>query len=117
MLGDKNTVTNFDARGKRSKNIRNCSQSSTCRISPRPNEILQLNRPKRICSDKKKTVPLPPHTQVECAEFSGPESQGYGGKGTAWSSAGRLFRARESAAELAIGLEEKVCHNENKTNQ
>lgn len=47
---------------------------------------------------------------MECAEFSDTmSSDAYGGhKSTAASQATRLFEARESAADLAIGLEGKV---------
>lgn len=47
--------------------------------------------------------------KVECEEFSGQEKRGYGGgQVTAASNAARMFEARESAVDLAVGLEEKV---------
>lgn len=47
--------------------------------------------------------------KVECEEFAGQERTGYGGgHATAASNAARMFEARESAVDLAVGLEEKV---------
>ena len=47
--------------------------------------------------------------QVECEEISGQAARDNGeGKTTATSFAARMFEARESAADLALGLEEKV---------
>ncbi|CAM9221372.1 unnamed protein product [Hapterophycus canaliculatus] len=46
--------------------------------------------------------------EVECEEFSGQARKGYGtGHATAASNAARMFEARESAVDLAVGLEEK----------
>lgn len=55
---------------------------------------------------------LETHNQnkVACEEFSGQARKGYGGgHATAASNAARMFEARESAVDLAVGLEEKVC--------
>lgn len=53
--------------------------------------------------------------QVECEEGSGPQTRenkvDNGGQTTTntESFAARMFEARESAVDLALGLEEKVC--------
>lgn len=47
---------------------------------------------------------------MECAEFSEGLVGGFVGKNTAASYAMRIFEARESAADLAVGLEEKVLY-------
>lgn len=76
------------------------------RTAIRTRVSIDTNNTGEPCYDKR-------FLQVECAEFSEGLAGGFVGKKNAASYAMRMFEARESAADLAVGLEAKVqLHSE-----